>query len=108
MTVPVILGWEHLPLDFSENSGLRDLFRAAAGSFQNEKMLGLHFAGNEIRPGNFIGMVWIGEKGEEKTRAVLRADSKFAEMDYIKMFCRMRGEFANRGAGCSLFAFLGG
>ena len=105
MNFPVIKGWEHLPLEFSENSGLRDLFRAAAGSFQNEKMLGLHFAGNEIRPGNFIGMVWIGEKGEEKTRAVLRADSKFAEMDYIKMFaeCAANSQIGARVVRCLHF-----
>ncbi|MGI9307148.1 MAG: 5-methylcytosine restriction system specificity protein McrC [Gammaproteobacteria bacterium] len=46
-------------------------------------MLGLHESKGGYAPGNFIGLVWIG--GGE-SRAVLRVDSKFSEMNYIRMF----------------------
>ncbi len=48
-----------------------------------KEILGLYEKRNSYVPGNFIGMVWIGE-GENK--AVLRVDSKFPTMNYIKMF----------------------
>ena len=51
---------------------------------EDEKILGAHLAKGGIRPGNFIGMVWIGE-GE--SRAVLRVDCKLEGMDYIRMYC---------------------
>ena len=51
---------------------------------KEEKILGLYKIGGDYAPGNFIGMVWIGE-GE--SRAVLRVDCKFAGMDYIRMYC---------------------
>ena len=51
---------------------------------KEEKILGLYKVGGDYAPGNFIGMVWIGE-GE--SRAVLRVDCKFAGMDYIRMYC---------------------
>lgn len=45
--------------------------------------LGLHMTSKGLAPGDFIGMVWVGE-GEN--RRVLQSNSKFDEMDYIKMF----------------------
>ena len=48
-----------------------------------KEILGLYEKDGGYAPGNFIGMVWIGE-GENK--AVLRVDSKFPTMNYIKMF----------------------
>ncbi len=48
-----------------------------------KEILGLYEKDGSYAPGNFIGMVWIGE-GENK--AVLRVDSKFPTMNYIKMF----------------------
>ena len=51
---------------------------------RENKILGLYEVGGGYAPGNFIGMVWVGE-GD--SRAVLRVDSKFTRMDYIRMFC---------------------
>ena len=54
-------------------------------SYQAKKeTLGVHSTQNGLCPGNFIGMVWIGE-GD--SRVVLRVDSKLARMDYIRMYC---------------------
>ena len=50
-------------------------------NFQDPETLGLHKIGNGIRPGNFIGIVRVGE-------CVLRVDSKFPEMDGLAMFLR--------------------
>ncbi len=62
-----------------------------------KEILGLYEKQNSYIPGNFIGMVWIGE-GENK--AVLRVDSKFPTMNYIKMFAEcvadpVIGEYIN-------------
>ena len=51
---------------------------------KEKEILGLYKVDDGYAPGNFIGMVWIGE-GE--SRAVLRVDSKFEGMNYIRMFC---------------------
>ena len=51
---------------------------------KEKEILGLYEVDGGYAPGNFIGMVWIGE-GD--SRAVLRVDSKFAGMNYIRMFC---------------------
>ena len=51
---------------------------------KEKETLGLYEVDGGYAPGNFIGMVWIGE-GE--SRAVLRVNCKFSGMDYIRMFC---------------------
>lgn len=51
--------------------------------FKNPKTLGLHKCVGGVRPGNFIGVVRVGD-GD----CVLRVDSKFPGMDYMKMFLR--------------------
>ena len=51
---------------------------------KEKEILGLYEVDGGYAPGNFIGMVWIGE-GD--SRAVLRVNSKFAGMNYIRMFC---------------------
>ena len=55
----------------------------ACTNFQDPKTLGLHIRGGVIRPGNFIGVVRIGD-------CILQVHSKFQkpEMDYMAMFLR--------------------
>ena len=80
----VIRGSEHSPEFTPEPS---PTIKAWLGdhSYQAKKeTLGVHSTQNGLCPGNFIGMVWIGE-GD--SRVVLRVDSKLARMDYIRMYC---------------------
>ena len=83
---PIISVREHAAFCFFEDG--RRAWQATRSQFnlngEEEGILGLHRKGSGYAPGNFIGMVWIGE-GE--TQTVLRVDSKFAKMDYIRMFC---------------------
>ena len=74
---------EYSPLDFDAHPSIKEWLEKRLNK-EDEKILGAHLAKGGIRPGNFIGMVWIGE-GE--SRAVLRVDSKFEGMNYIRMFC---------------------
>ena len=53
----------------------------ACTDFQDPKNLGLHDHNGKIAPGNFIGVVRVGD-------CVLRVDSKFPEMDGLAMFLR--------------------
>ena len=78
---PVINVREH-QAPFCVIGGLRKWLAQFKG--EEEKILGLYEKGGGYTPGNFIGMIWIGE-GE--SRAVLRVDCKFAGMDYIRMYC---------------------
>ena len=88
MPPPPITGHEHSPLDLTENPLIKAHLDSLQLNWTNPKMLGLHHAHDGIRPGNFIGMVWIGDS---KSRAVLHVSSKFdsdtQRMDYIRMFC---------------------
>ena len=84
-----IPGRDHSPpreyslLDFDAHPSIKEWLEKRLDK-EDEKVLGAHLAKGGICPGNFIGMVWIGE-GE--SRAVLRVDSKFEGMNYIRMFC---------------------
>ena len=80
---PVIVGREHSPLAFEEEHQTIQEWLAAHSHQTKTETLGVYFAHDGLRPGNFIGMVWVG-KGDDK--AVLRVDCKFIGMDYIKMF----------------------
>ena len=74
---------EHSPLNLEEYPTIKKWLEEP--SRQNKKeTLGVHHAQGGLCPGNFIGMVWIGE---DENRIVLRVDCKFAGMDYIRMFC---------------------
>ena len=57
----------------------------ALGKNEEHEMLGLHKKGNSFAPGNYIGMIWL-DKGYNQ--AVLRADSKFPDMDYVAMYAK--------------------
>ena len=107
MIPPMIIAIEHT--NISENY---DDFREQFGAWLTEmnthhkraKTLGLYEKKGGYAPGNFIGMVWLGE-GENKT--VLRVDSKFSEqkMDYIEMFtqCAAHPKIGGRMGGCLYF-----
>ena len=88
MSPSPIAGYEHTPLDLAEDSPVKAHLDSLQLNWTNPKTLGLYHAYDGIRPGNFIGMVWIG-KGD--SRAVLhvssKLDSKTERMDYIRMFC---------------------
>ena len=83
---PIISVREHAAFCFFDDG--RRAWQATRSQFnlngEEEGILGLHRKGNDYAAGNFIGMVWIGE-GDSRT--VLRVDSKFAGMNYIRMFC---------------------
>ena len=84
MTLPPVRAQEHEVVDgFGDDhrQWLADKFKLNS---KEEKILGLYEKGGGYAPGNFIGMVWIGE-GE--SRVVLRVDSKFEGMNYVRMFC---------------------
>ena len=53
----------------------------ACTTFQDPETLGLHERNGAVRPGNFVGVVRVGD-------CVLRVDSKFPQMDYVGMFLR--------------------
>ncbi len=86
----IICGKEHNQIFCIESGNTYDILdrhrewlAVSQKNYGSAKTLGLHQKGDGLAPGNFIGMVWIGE-GENKT--VLRVDSKFPTMNYIKMF----------------------
>ncbi|MGU9951805.1 MAG: hypothetical protein ACNYPH_05820 [Gammaproteobacteria bacterium WSBS_2016_MAG_OTU1] len=82
----IIYGKEHAHEFYDKNGKTYDITKHREWlnkRTNHTKILGLHLKGDRFTPGNFIGMVWIGE-GENK--AVLRVDSKFPTMNYIKMF----------------------
>ena len=78
----IIRGREHSPLKFEEDSAIQGWLAAHSHQTKTET-LGVYSGQGGLRPGNFIGMVWVG-KGDDK--AVLQVDCKFIGMDYIKMF----------------------
>ena len=82
MTPPPVINVREHQTVFCAVRGLRKWFTQFKG--KEEEILGLYEKDGGYAPGNFIGMVWIGE-GD--SRAVLRADPKFAGMDYIRMYC---------------------
>ena len=78
----VIRGNEHSPLKLEDYPAIEKWL--SEPSHQNKKeTLGVRHAQGGLCPGNFIGMIWVGE-GNRKV--VLRVDCKFTHMDYIKMF----------------------
>ena len=79
----VIVGREHSPLAFEEEHQTIQEWLAAHSHQTKTETLGVYSGQDGLRPGNFIGMVWVG-KGDDK--AVLQVDCKFTGMDYIKMF----------------------
>ena len=87
MSPQPITGREHKPLDIEEYPAIKE-WLAAHSHQANTETLGVYSANDGLRPGNFIGMVWIGEG---KNRTVLQVSSKFdsdtERMDYIRMFC---------------------
>ena len=79
----IIRGCEHepivdpIPKECLERLNRHDIDR------KKSETLGLHGKSGGFAPGNYIGMVWLGE-GDN--RVVLRVDSKFSTMDYIAMY----------------------
>ena len=105
MIAPVIFGREHEALDLEVYPNIKEYLGNLSLSWKNRenpKMLGLHWGKGGICPGNFIGMVWLGE-GENK--AVLCVDSKFPEMNYIEMFsdCAAHPIIGGRMGNCLRF-----
>ena len=84
MSLPPICTTEHKAVGGFGNDHRQWLADKFNLNSKEKEILGLYAKGGGYAPGNFIGMVWIGE-GE--SRVVLRADPKFAGMDYIRMFC---------------------
>ena len=81
---PIISGNEHSPLEFKEkHQAIKEWLAAHSHQYQKET-LGVYSASDGLRPGNFIGMVWVGK---DNNRMVLRVGAKFKGMDYIRMFC---------------------
>ena len=78
----VIVGREHSPIELEEYPAIQEWLAAHSHQTKTET-LGVYSGQDGLRPGNFIGMVWVG-KGDDK--AVLQVDCKFIGMDYIKMF----------------------
>ena len=84
MPLSPITGNEHSPLKFKEeHQTIKEWLAAHSHQYQKET-LGVYSASDGLRPGNFIGMVWVGT---DDNRAVLRVGAKFEGMDYIRMFC---------------------
>ena len=83
MPLSPITGNEHLSLEFKEEHQPIKEWLAAHSHQTKMETLGVYSGQGGLRPGNFIGMVWVG-KGDDK--AVLQVDCKFIGMDYIKMF----------------------
>ena len=52
---------------------------------KDPKILGLQKRGNSFVLGDYIGMVWLDK---DNNQAVLRADSKFPDMDYVAMYAK--------------------
>ena len=81
-----IYGREHSPLAQGEDlDKMKKYLSDNPSSERKRRTLGLHWNGDEIRPGNYIGAVWVGAADD---RLVLCVGSKFADpkMDYIAMF----------------------
>ena len=85
MTAQVVIrGNEHSPLKLEEkHQTIKEWLTAHSNQYQKET-LGVYSASDGLRPGNFIGMVWVGK---DDSRTVLRVGAKFEGMDYIRMFC---------------------
>ena len=84
MPLSPITGNEHSPLKFKEeHQTIKEWLAAHSHQYQKET-LGVYSASDGLRPGNFIGMVWVGT---DDNRTVLRVGAKFEGMDYIRMFC---------------------
>ena len=100
MTTPTINATEHRPFSFLRETA--DWFADADSHPKKAETLGLHRTGNGIAPGNFLGMVRVGE-GD--SRAVLRVGPKFAEMDYLGMFlqCAAHPVVGEHMHGCLRF-----
>ena len=79
---PVIVGREHSPLGLEEYPAIQEWLAAHSHQTKTET-LGVYSGHDGLRPGNFIGMVWVGKSDD---KAVLQVDCKFIGMDYIKMF----------------------
>ena len=80
---PVIAGREHSPLAFKEEHQTIQGWLAVHSYRTKTETLGVYSGHDGLRPGNFIGMVWVGKSDD---KAVLQVDCKFIGMDYIKMF----------------------
>ena len=80
---PVVFAREHEAVNFSHAPKFGEWVKGAKLRHNDFATLGLYNRGGEIRPGNFIGVVRIGE-------SILQVDSKFQrpEMDGLAMFLR--------------------
>ena len=79
---PIIHGWEH-KVDSNPDSPL-EKYREWLNTRQRKpETLGLHEKSGGFAPGDFIGMVWLGE---DENRAIFRVDSKFPTIDYVAMY----------------------
>ena len=84
--------WQPLPPETAESLAHVRLNR------QDLEILGLHNHNGAIRPGNFVGVVHIGD-------CILRVDSKFPAMDYLEMFlcCAAHPIVGEHMTGCLTF-----
>ena len=103
----IIQGWEN-KIDFriipEEYQHLMEYLSQCIANHKGEEreILGLHKKTSGFAPGNFIGMVWLGE---DENRGVLRVDSKFEDMDYIAMYaeCLKHPKIGRRTVECLKF-----
>lgn len=68
---------------------------------KSPETLGLYKKSHDYAPGDYLGMMWLGDKD----RTVLRVDSKFKDMDYIAMYveCMTDPEIGKRTLKCINF-----
>ena len=98
MTPSPIQAWEHHS-DPALANYREWLQKHKTKRHHKSETLGLHEKSDGLAPGNYIGMVWLGE-GKDQT--VLRVDSKFLDMDYIAMYvqCMSHPQIAEKAAQC--------
>ena len=94
-------GLEHMPIRSADIQKHRKWLTDNT-LFKKPETLGLDRSGDNFVPGNYIGMVWLGEG---KDRDVLRVDSKFSTMDYIAMYveCLAHPKIGSRAVNCLKF-----
>ena len=97
MTPSPIQAWEHRSDPALAN--YREWLQKQKTNQYKPETLGLHEKSDGFAPGNYIGMVWLGEGKDQK---VLRVDSKFPDMDYIAMYvkCMSHPKIAEKAARC--------
>ena len=75
----VVVGREHKAVDFTHSPKFGEWIKGANLRKKPAEILGLHPINGGFAPGNFIGVVRIGE-------CILQVNPKFPQMDYMAMF----------------------